>query len=88
MALLDLLGRRWMLRVMWELRSDPLGFRELQAICDDMSPSVLSQRLRDLSDAGIVESNDGTYRLTAEGRELGQSMMPLHAWAERWAKRS
>ena len=34
MALLDLLGRRWTLRVLWELRADALGFRELQARCD------------------------------------------------------
>ena len=54
MALLDLLGRRWTLRVLWELREEGLGFRELQARCDAMSASVLSQRLRELREAGIV----------------------------------
>jgi DNA-binding HxlR family transcriptional regulator len=56
MALLDLLGRRWTLRILWELRSDALGFRELQSRCDDMSASVLNQRLGELREAGVVES--------------------------------
>jgi len=48
MALLDLLGRRWTLRVIWELRDAPLLFRELQARCEGMSSSVLNQRLQEL----------------------------------------
>jgi len=55
MALLDLLGRRWALRVMWELRSGPLTFRELRERCDGMSPSVLNDRLLELREADIVE---------------------------------
>src|SRR6185437_11521445 len=54
MELLDLLGRRWALRIIWELRDEPFGFRALQARCDGMSPSVLSQRLLELQAAGIV----------------------------------
>jgi DNA-binding HxlR family transcriptional regulator len=86
MALLDLLGRRWMLRIMWELRGEPLGFRELQVVCDEMSPSVLSQRLSDLDAAAVVEVADGRYRLTADGRDLLQTLGPLNDWAERWAR--
>ncbi len=48
MALLDLLGRRWALRVVWELRDGPLVFRALQERCAGMSSSVLNQRLREL----------------------------------------
>ena len=44
MALLDLLGRRWVLRIVWELREGPLTFRELQLRCGSMSSSVLNQR--------------------------------------------
>lgn len=84
MRLLDLLGRRWTLRVMWELRDGPLTFRELRARCDEMSPSVLNDRLAELREAGIVESG---YRLTDEGRELGELLLPLDAWAKRWARR-
>ena len=66
MALLDLLGRRWALRVIWELRSDPLTFRALQEQCAGMSSSVLNARLRELRDAGAVEVRPDGYALTAE----------------------
>ena len=85
MALLDLLGRRWALRILWELREGPVGFNELQARCDGMSPSSLSQRLAELTEAGLVEERAGERALTAEGRALGVAIAPLQAWAERWA---
>jgi DNA-binding HxlR family transcriptional regulator len=88
MALLDLLGRRWALRVMWELRDGPLTFRELRERCDGMSPSVLNDRLLELREAGIVEHEEGAgYRLTSEGRALGDSLRSLDGWAKRWASR-
>lgn len=87
MVLLDLLGRRWVLRIIWELRGEPLGFRALQAACDGMSPSVLALRLEELVDAGIAEPRDGTYTLTDEGRLLREYLAPMRSWAERWAAR-
>lgn len=84
MALLDLLGRRWALRVIWELREGPLQFRALQERCAGMSSSVLNQRLQELRTAGIVELGDGGYRLTEDGRELREAFAPLDAWAKRW----
>ena len=88
MALLDLLGRRWTLRVIWELRAAPLLFRELQARCEGMSSSVLNQRLQELRGAEIVELGSGGYRLSGEGRRLLEIYAPLQAWAERWAART
>lgn len=88
MALLDLLGRRWALRVIWELRQgEPLTFRALQERCGGISSSVLTQRTAELRAAGAVEDADGGYRLTGEGRELLAAYPPLAAWAERWARR-
>ena len=88
MALLDLLGRRWTLRILWELREERVGFRALQDRCDAMSPSVLSQRLTELQEAGIVQQNeDATYILTQEGTTLFQSLAPLNDWALHWAER-
>jgi DNA-binding HxlR family transcriptional regulator len=88
MALLDLLGRRWALRVIWELRDEePLSFRELQARCGAISSSVLNQRIADLRAAGILDAGAGGYRLTGEGRRLLDLYPPLAAWAERWAAR-
>ena len=90
MALLDLLGRRWSLRVLWELRDgNAPSFRELQARCGDISSSVLNDRLRELREAGIVdgERSDG-YRLSREGRALIDALAPLDEWAKRWARRT
>jgi DNA-binding HxlR family transcriptional regulator len=69
-ALFDLLGRRWALRVLWELRDNPAPFQELQARCDGMSTSVLAQRLSELRDAGLVEKRDDGYRLSERGAGL------------------
>lgn len=85
MALLDLLGRRLALRVLWELRDEgPMTFRELQHRCGDASSSTLNQRLAEFTDLGIVEHVDG-YRLTARGRELGGILLGIRSWADRWA---
>lgn len=86
MAALDLLGRRWILRMLWELRHGPLGFRAMQAICDQMSPSTLSQRLSLLQTTGLIShTEEGTYALTATGQELLAALAPLQEWAELWA---
>ncbi|HZO59141.1 MAG TPA: helix-turn-helix domain-containing protein [Solirubrobacterales bacterium] len=86
MAALDLLGRRWALRVLWELRDGPLPFRELRERCDRMSTSVLNQRLTELRDAGLVEAGDGGYALTTTGARLHEALAPLDGWAKRWAR--
>src|SRR6266478_7311649 len=87
MALLDLLGRRWTLRIIWELREQPLTSRALRAACDEASPTVLQARLSDLRQAGLVELMPASgYRLTAMGRELHETFLPLHRFAERWSK--
>jgi DNA-binding HxlR family transcriptional regulator len=87
MALLDLLGRRWALRVIWELRAGELTFRDLQRQCGAISSSVLNDRLVELRAAGIVEPGDAGYALTDEGGRLLELYPPLQAWAERWARR-
>lgn len=87
MVLLDLLGRRWVLRILWELRDRPLNFRELQAACGGLSPSVLNSRLAELRETLIVELlPDEGYALTKLGRELLSQLTPLAVWSEKWAK--
>jgi len=87
MALLDLLGRRWSLRILWELREQTLTSRALRAACDEASPTVLQARLSELREAALVELVPGDgYRLTALGRELLETFLPLHRFAERWSK--
>jgi DNA-binding HxlR family transcriptional regulator len=70
-ALLDLLGRRWALRILWELRQQPATFKELQQRCDSMSTSVLSRRLSELTNAQLVaKDRAGGYALTESGSRL------------------
>jgi DNA-binding HxlR family transcriptional regulator len=85
MAALDLLGRRWALRVLWELRDgSPASFRELRERCDSMSTSVLNQRLGELREAGLIETGAAGYLLTKTGTDLLEALAPLDSWAKRW----
>ncbi|MFC7496509.1 MULTISPECIES: winged helix-turn-helix transcriptional regulator [unclassified Nocardioides] len=85
MALLDLLGRRWTLRVLWELRDDARPtFRQLQQRCDRASSSVLADRLRELGDAGLVEHAGDGYALTSQGKSLVKQLARLDQWAAEW----
>ena len=87
MVLLDLLGRRWALRIVWELRNGALTSRALRTACDEASPTVLNERLKELREADFIELGDAGYALTALGRELSEKFMPLHHFAETWSGR-
>ena len=81
-SVLDLLGRRWALRLVWELRRSTLSFSELRGRTG-ISPSVLSARLRELVDSGVLERDGGRrYRLSGRGRELARILYELNRWAE------
>lgn len=86
MAALDLLGRRWTLRILWELRDAALTFRGLQAACGGVSPSVLQERLAELAAAKLL-AHDGEsgYALTALARRLIPALLMLDGWAGEWA---
>ena len=80
---LEQLGKRWSLRLIWELRRDTLSFSELRER-SGISPSMLTTRLNDLEGLGVIE-RDGTrrYRLSGDGRELARILYELNRWAER-----
>jgi DNA-binding HxlR family transcriptional regulator len=86
MALLDLASRRALLRVVWELRHGPLKFRPLQQACDDISPSVLNRRVKELREARLLELSIEGYRLTAIGHGLHRAFEPVSVWANQWAE--
>jgi DNA-binding HxlR family transcriptional regulator len=88
MALFDLAGRRWTLRVLWELSQagQPVTFRELRARCADMSSSVLTKRVAELRQAQLVTRHQDGYVLSELGAGLIESIQPLLAWAELWAR--
>ena len=85
-AVLDLLGRRATLRILWELSLSPrpLTFRALQDSAAT-NPSVLNTRLKELRDARLVERLEDGYALSTDGLSLLAVFGPLHAWAETWA---
>ncbi|MDJ0847453.1 MAG: helix-turn-helix domain-containing protein [Myxococcota bacterium] len=89
MALLDLLGRRWALRILWELREEsPRSFNVLQRACGGVSPGVLSQRLVELRESGLVEQDaQGRYRPTPLARDLEVPLLALDGFAKRWSRR-
>lgn len=81
MAVLDLLGRRGTLRILWELREAPLTFRALQTAAAT-NPSLLNTRLKELREVGWIEHDEGGYRLSDAGRGLLEALWPLYRWAE------
>jgi DNA-binding HxlR family transcriptional regulator len=82
-ARLDAFGRRWALRVVWELRAGPLNFRALRESCGGISPSVLQRRLHELRDDGVIEAIPRLgYRLSIRGEQLFTFLAQLNRWAE------
>jgi len=85
MALLDLLGRRWTLRILWELRDGPVKFRDLAQRADAMSQSVLSKRLKELEAARLAVTGEDGWWLSEDGTELLQLLLPLSKFSTKWA---
>ena len=88
MAALDLLGRRWSLRILWCLRQgERKSSRVLQTECGISSPNVLMSRLKELRESGIVNLEEGGgYALTGLGLKLINALGPLAAWSDQWAQ--
>ena len=86
MVLLDVLGQRWTLRLLWELSHERATFRALRSRCDDVSPTVLNQRLKELRGLGLVDLGDSGYELTSLGQDLAGKFASLDAWANEWAE--
>ena len=84
MVLLDLLGRRWTLRILWELRGERLKFRALQTACGGLSPTVVNERLKDLRAQGIVDLTDEGFGMTEAGQELTAHILGMDKWARTW----
>jgi DNA-binding HxlR family transcriptional regulator len=85
MALLDLLGRTWALSIIWQLSQGSATFRELQNRCEQISPSLLNTRLKELKMLALVKSTPSGYQLTETGHELFSIVSPLGEWSYLWA---
>ncbi len=86
MAIFDLLGRRWAMGILWQLSDGPLSFSELQKRCDSISPTILSGRIKDLTEAILVERTLEGYRLTPLGEELAELLKPFKEWGQKWKR--
>ncbi len=84
--LIDLLGTKWVMRILWELREGPLTFRALQSACGGLSPSVLNNRLKLLEQSRLVDRKESGYGLTKQGVSLMEVQKPLAQWARRWQR--
>ncbi len=85
MALLDLLGRTWSLGIVWNLNQGPATFRELQNRCEQISPTLLNNRLKELKALQLVEMQAEGYQLSKQGEKLIEIILPLDDWSSQWA---
>ena len=85
MVLLDVLGQRWSLRILWELKSGGVTFRQLRELCDGVSPTLLNKRLKEFRELEFVELDDRGFYLTDLGEELVTHFAKLDKWAQNWS---
>jgi DNA-binding HxlR family transcriptional regulator len=87
----EILGDRWTLLIVREMMGGATGFNELQRGLPGISRSVLTDRLRSLERAEIIERRTGPkgrtleYRLTPAGRDLEQVVQALGEWGVTWS---
>jgi DNA-binding HxlR family transcriptional regulator len=90
-AAIELIGKRWTGAILCALTERPLRYSELAKAVPGLSDRLLSRRLRELEEEGVVERlvEPGapvrvTYSLTAKGVELRPAIAELRSWARRW----
>jgi DNA-binding HxlR family transcriptional regulator len=90
-AAIELIGKRWTGAIVSGLTERPMRFGELRKAIPGLSDRLLSQRLRELEEEGLVEREVEagtpvrvTYSLTPVGEGLGPAMHELKSWAKRW----
>jgi DNA-binding HxlR family transcriptional regulator len=90
-AAIELIGRRWTGAILIALTDGPLRFGELGKTVPGLSDRLLSQRLRELEEEGLVERTvepDApvrvSYALTKKGAELRPAINEVRDWARRW----
>lgn len=84
---IELMGRKWTMRIVWELRNGPMTFRDLQRASGGISPTVLNARIHDLDVHGLLERSEKGYCLSPLGEELLVVYKPLGQWAKKWVRK-
>jgi DNA-binding HxlR family transcriptional regulator len=89
---LEVLGGKWKTVILCFLKQRPCRYRELRKLVPKLSDKMLSERLADLTDAGLVarralpgRMGKEVYVLTARGRSLGGLLHDLYAWGKEHA---
>lgn len=89
---LDVLGGKWKTVILCYLKERPCRYRELRLLVPRLSDKVLTERLRELTEKGLVvkRKEDGhapvaVYSLTARGQTLRKLLTELYAWGEQHA---
>lgn len=85
---LDLLGERWSLLIVRELLSGSVRFNDIRRGIPRVSKTMLSARLKELLDAGVIAAEPPGYVLTEAGLELAGVVRDLGAWGQRWLPRT
>jgi DNA-binding HxlR family transcriptional regulator len=90
-AAIELIGKRWTGAIVCALTERPMRFGELGKAVPGLSDRLLSQRLRELEEEGLVQRDVEagspvrvTYSLTEMGHELDPAIRELRIWARRW----
>jgi DNA-binding HxlR family transcriptional regulator len=88
---IELIGKRWTGAIVVALTERPMRYGELGKAVPGLSDRLLSQRLRELEEEGLVERQVEagtpvrvTYSLTVVGQELDPVLSELKSWARRW----
>jgi DNA-binding HxlR family transcriptional regulator len=83
----EILASRWTLLVIGEMLAGSTRFNEIRRGVPRMSPALLSKRLRELEDHGVLTRVEGRvteYKLTQSGEDLAPVVEGLGRWATRW----
>ncbi len=80
----EIVCTRWTALILRELLCGTYRFNELRKGVPRMSPTLLSKRLKELEEQGIIAQSDGQYRLTEAGEELRPIIMAMGSWGQRW----
>ncbi|USL40835.1 winged helix-turn-helix transcriptional regulator [Priestia megaterium] len=89
----ELIGKKWTGLIIYVLMSGPKRFSELNESIPTLSRRLLTERIKELEDHGIVVRNvipdrpiRSEYSLTQKGTELGKILGPISQWAESWVQ--
>ncbi|ADE70401.1 MULTISPECIES: winged helix-turn-helix transcriptional regulator [Priestia] len=89
----ELIGKKWTGLIIYVLMSGPKRFSELNESIPALSRRLLTERIKELEDHGIVVRNvipdrpiRSEYSLTQKGTELGKILGPISQWAESWVQ--